>query len=564
MEQNNLSMKKTTLIIAFTLLSAFTFSQTSSSYLVYFKDKKNSPYSLNKPSEFLSDKAVERRAKHNIELTESDLPVNPDYINQVKVTGVEVNGKSKWFNAVTISTNEVSKINTIKSLPFVKQVDFLTSPTTNRVPSKFEKGSQAVSTPAEIENSKSSNSTYYNYGPSYFQAHQIGADCLHNLGYHGEGITIAFLDAGYYKVDSLPAFDSLRVNNQILGTYDFVAGNNSVYEDYSHGMNTLSCVGGNLPSRLVGTAPKAKFWLLRTENAYSETLIEETYWLMGAEFADSVGADEISSSLGYSTFDGGIGNHTYADMNGHTTIVSRAAEWAARKGIFVTSSAGNSGGPPWYKITAPADADSILTVGAVDSAGVIVSFSSRGPSSDGRVKPNTTARGYAATVASPFGDIEFQSGTSFSCPITAGAVACLWQAHPTATNIQVLTAIEQSANQYFFPDSIQGYGIPNFCIAHIILNDLLGVENLSGENHQLIIFPNPSNSDFNVSFYSNKKQTIKISLFDISAREVMSETKPVNEKNNLFQLQDKDLANGIYILQVTTSEKTYFKKLVKE
>ena len=389
-------------------------------------------------------------------------------------------------------------------------------------------------------------------------------DCLHNLGFHGEGITVGFLDAGYYFVDTLPAFDSLFANNQILGTYDFVAHNTSVYEDFPHGMATLSCVAGNMPGQLIGTAPKAKFWLLRTEDAGSETLQEETNWLIGAEFADSVGVDVINSSLGYTTFDGGIGNHTYADMDGNTTIVTKAADWAASKGIFVNSSAGNSGGAPWYKITAPADADSILTVGAVDSLGDIVSFSSRGPSFDGRIKPNTAARGYAAVVSSPFGYVEWQSGTSFSSPITAGAVACLWQAHPTATNMQMLMAIEQSASQYFFPDSMMGYGIPNFCIAHIILTDILSVGNLQAQNQWLSVFPNPSTDDFTVCFYSEKKQTIKISLHDISGREIINESKAVNQKNNIFPLPNNDLSDGMYILSITTPEQTYFKKLVKQ
>ncbi len=557
-------MKKNTLILAFALLIEVAFSQATKTYLVTFKDKNNSPFSLNRPTEFLSEKSIERRKKQNVALDMSDLPVNASYLNGVKSKGVEVLNQSKWMNAAVVSTTDDTKIDAIKNLSYVKEVQILSSSASVKLPSKYENNNTAINPPAENELLKSINSDYYNYGTSYSQSHQIGVDCLHNLGYHGEGMTIAFLDAGFYKVDSLPAFDSLRVNNQILGTYDFVAHNTSVYEDYTHGMATLSCIGGNMPGQLIGTAPKAKFWLLRTEDAYSETLQEETNWLMGAEFADSVGVDVINSSLGYSLFDGGIGNHTYADMNGHTTIVSKAAEWAARKGIFVNSSAGNSAGPPWFKITAPADADSILTVGAVDSTGNTASFSSRGPSYDGRVKPNTAARGWAAVVESPFGYIEWQSGTSFSSPITAGAVTCLWQAHPTATNLQLITAIQQSASQYFFPDSLQGYGIPNFCIASAILTDILGVDNMSNEYEQLLVFPNPTSATFSVSFYSNKKQSAKITLTDISGREIWSEVKSVYEKNNFFQIPDIGISSGLYILNLTTAEKTYFKKLVKE
>lgn len=518
---------------------------------------------MKEPSAFLSEKSLARRAKQNIAITESDLPVNPSYINSIKATGVTILNLSKWMNAICVTTTDISKIETIRTFAFVKQLK--TIQIINKADHKFDVERTFL---APLENTKSSSSDVLNYGVSTSQSHQIGINCLHNLGYQGQGMTIAVLDVGFFKVDSLPAFDSLNMNGQLLGTHDFVAGGTSVYEDPTHGMNTLSCMVGNLPGRLVGTAPKAKFWLLRTENEASESWQEEINWLSGAEFADSVGADIISSSLGYA--DGMTNpaqNHTYADMNGDSTIVTKAADWAASKGIFVTTAAGNSAGPPWFKIIAPGDADSVLTVGAVDSTGIIANFSSKGLTFDGRIKPNTCAQGVQAVVANPAGDVFAQNGTSFATPITAGAVACLWQAHPAATMMQLLNVIEQSASQYLTPDSIKGYGIPNFCTAHAILNSMgLGIAEAANADENLSVYPNPFSEGFQINFYSSKKETVQIELLDLSGREMYKEEKMVNADcmNTISVNAITKFSKGVYVLRLTSPEKTYFKKIVKQ
>jgi subtilisin family serine protease len=386
---------------------------------------------------------------------------------------------------------------------------------------------------------------------------------MHNLGYTGRGMTIAVLDAGFFNVNILPAFDSLRLQNRLLGTRDFVTGDTMVFEDYPHGMNVLSCMTGNLPGQLVGTAPHAKFWLLRTEDAATETMQEEFNWLVGAEFADSVGADIINSSLGYSYFDNTADNHTYADMNGRTTIISKAAVWAARVGILVVSSAGNSGGSPWYKITAPADADSILTIGAVDLSGTIASFSSRGPTFDGRIKPTTVACGSDAVIAASSGGTVTSSGTSFSSPITAGAVACLWQAHPSRTNMEIINAIIQSASQYTMPDTIKGYGIPNFCLANSLLTS---IDNNSISEESINVFPNPFQSGFQLNFYSTQKQKIEITLLNICGKTISTDygsTIP-NQTNTFLINTSIDLPKGFYLVRIITNEKAIVKKILKQ
>jgi hypothetical protein len=556
-------MKKIFFLIPLSLLLQWSFAQTSKHYLVKFKDKNNSEYSVDQPSAYLSEKSISRRQKQNIKIIANDLPVNSIYINAVKSTGVSVINQSRWLNAVTISTADETQLEAVRSLASVKEIILTSDDASVKVNStKFypEANSQSALTsdPGRI-------SVVLNYGPSFFQANQIGADCMHNSGYMGQGMTIAVLDAGFYKADSLPAFDSLRINNQLLGCRDFVTGDTLVFEDFPHGMNVLSCMVGNLPGQLVGTAPKAKFWLLRTEDAFTETLQEEVNWLVAAEFADSVGADIINTSLGYTKFDGGIGDHFYSDMDGNTTIVTNAADWAASKGIFVTCSAGNAGGPPWYKISAPADADSVLTVGAVDSAGVIAGFSSRGLTFDGRVKPNVCARGVQATIAGNSGGTSLANGTSFSSPITAGAVACLWQSNPTANILQLISAIQQSASQAFLPDSIQGYGIPDFCTADSILGFMVTINDLSADEALLSVYPNPFHSDFVIDFFSNKKEIVHLELYDISGRKILTESQSVVANNNRLHLsQPEALSKGIYTLRVVTSGKTYFKKIVKQ
>lgn len=558
-------MKKTISLLSFLLFFQFSFAQSSKTYLLIFKDKKNSPFSVSQPEKYLSERSIARRQKQNIAVNASDLPVNPSYVADVKAIGVNIKDQLKWLNAITIIDADEAKLDAIRKLSFVKEIILTADISTSKVPdAKFDTEKNTEET-TFINGFKSPAGL--DYGPSFFQSNQIGIDCIHNLGFMGQGMVIAVLDAGFFSVDILPAFDSLRINNQLLGCRDIVTGDTMVFEDFPHGMNVLSCMVGNLPGQLIGTAPKAKYWLLRTEDAFTETLQEEVNWLAGAEFADSVGADIINSSLGYNKFDGGIGDHYYSDMDGNTTIVTKAADWAASKGIFVTTSAGNAGGPPWFKITAPADADSSLTVGAVDSAGNIAGFSSRGLTFDGRIKPNTCARGVQAVIAANSGGITNASGTSFSSPITAGAVACLWQSTPGATNMQLLQAIHESASQYFLPDSIKGFGIPDFCVADSILTFTIGINSIpSKKETALTVYPNPFQSGFMISYYSDKKGTIRLELFDVSGKQilVMDHIVTAHADNKITFSDLSSLSKGIYTLRLISSDKTYISKIVKQ
>jgi len=552
-------MKKLLLV----LIIVISVNETALAYTKYwitFTDKNGTPYNINTPSAFLSPRSIQRRTNQNIAVTVRDLPVNPAYVTQVLATGaVTLNFKSKWLNAISITTSDANALTLIAALPFVTGVTpvqrYMNDDYYNaKEEPVFPSADKIILTNPEL--------LAYNYGGSFNQANQIGAVCMHNLGYHGEGMVIAVIDDGFSTVNTHAGFDSIRTNNQILGTWDFVVGEQNVYNDGNHGTRVLSCIAGYIDNQLVGTAPKADFWLLRTENVSSEFSYEEDTWVAGAEFADSVGADIITSSLGYTVYDDGNGDHTYSDMDGNTCRVTIGADYAANTGMFVAICQGNSGAQPWYYMWAPADGDSVLSVGAVNSGGTIASFSSHGPTFDGRIKPNTCAQGVSAVVVDPSGTVTTNSGTSFSTPITSGAVACLWQANPTFTNMQLFTSILQSADRYTNPNNDYGYGIPNFCNANIFLSNT-NPKDFSSDK-LISVYPNPVSDFVSFNFYSASVQEIKIQMIDITGKVISEQNISVKAGANEIRLDNLSLSGGIYLLSIQTSANVFSQKIVRE
>jgi serine protease AprX len=347
------------------------------------------------------------------------------------------------------------------------------------------------------------------YGLAFNQLQMLGGDVMHSKGFKGNGITIAVLDAGFYKVDELDVFSDLQ--NQILSTYDFVDGNSNVYDDHTHGMMVLSTMGAK--GAMMGTAPDAQYLLLRSEDVFSENLIEEFMWVCAAEYADSAGADIINSSLGYTTFDDTLQDHTYADMDGKTTPISIGAGMASDKGIIVVNSAGNSGNSSWHYIGAPADNYDVLTVGAVDENEEFASFSSYGPNASGAEKPNVVAQGKNTVVANSDNTVITGNGTSFSSPITAGMVACLWGANPHKSAISIKDAIYKSADRYLNPDDQFGYGIPDYYSAYQYLNYDFTIpinESISEDVSYTIYTVDGKLIDSGILYYNNKQDVIKI------------------------------------------------------
>jgi hypothetical protein len=444
-------MPKFRLILLFIFLPLVFLAQTpvSSFYWVKLKDKKGTPYQISKPESFLSQRAIDRRIRQHLSVDETDLPVSQVYVDSLKKRAFEIIHSSKWLNGVTVKTADTAQVRKIKSLPFVVSVELTKPGTTLKSASlKFDE--------TEIVYD------LVNYGAAISQLTQLNGQYLHQNGFRGKGIRIAVLDAGFWHVNEITAFDSLRATNRILATRDLVDPKSDIYQQHSHGMSVLSCMGGNIPGKMIGTAPDASYYLIRTEDAATEYPIEEDNWLAGAELADSLGADVINSSLGYSTFDDAAMNHLYADMDGKKTRITQGANLAFQKGILVVTSAGNEATNSWKRIIAPSDGENVIGVAAVDKNGGRAPFSSVGPAFGGAVKPNVAALGWNTYLVTSSGVLGNSSGTSFSSPVLAGMIACLLQANSYASAVQVKKAIEQSANQYSKPDSLLGYGIPDF------------------------------------------------------------------------------------------------------
>jgi len=462
-------MKKAYLLLVFLILiSSFLSAQQADlkTYVLHFTDKGMDKYASLNPSLFLTEKSVERRLKHKIEFDQSDLPVNEQYVQDVITTGARVLARSRWLNTIVIEAN-AEMLNKITVLPQILKIQPIINPSSKQIsPSEFLKPSFEVenTSPWSIGKSSVGTDDTYEYGAAFNQINQINGQYLHNLGYMGEGMTIAVLDAGFNSVDIMPCFQSMRANNQIKGTRDFAQPGNNVYATTmaSHGSSVLSCMAALSEGQMVGTAPKADYWLLRSEVATTESIIEEYYWVSAAEFADSVGADLINSSLGYTTFPNSPeADHTYADMDGNTTVVTKGADKAAAKGILVVNSAGNSGGVAWKFIGAPADGDSVFSIGSVNATGTRSSFSSIGPTSDGQIKPTVVAQGSGTAIFTPSGQVS-GNGTSFSSPIICGMTACLWQAFPQMNNMQIIELIKATSSNASLPDNLIGWGIPDF------------------------------------------------------------------------------------------------------
>jgi serine protease AprX len=539
-------MKKIYFLFLFILCTSEAFAY--SKYWIVFTDKNATPYTTANPSAFLSSRSILRRQNQNIAITTDDLPVDPNYISQVLATGaVTLNYRSRWMNAISITTTDANALVAIAALPFVQSVGPV-----QRV-GHADHFSEEADEVAAINTARVGNNSSllaYNYGSSYGQVHQINADCLHNQGFNGAGKIIAVLDDGFNNVNSVSAFDSIRLNNQILGTYDFVLGVQNVYSVGGHGTMCLSDMAANLPGQIIGTAPGASYYLLRTEDAATEYLIEEDNWVAGAEYADSVGADIISTSLYYEEFDDPAQNHTYADMDGRTTVCAIAAVYTARVGMLTFACAGNSGTSPWFYLGSPADADSILAVGAVDASGNIANFSSRGPSADGRIKPDISAMGVNAVVVNSSGAVTTASGTSFATPLSAGGAACLWQSAPTYTAMQLRHAIHMSADQWANPDSLKGYGIPDYCLSNIILSN---PQQVSTEDH-FSASPNPTNGElfFSVSIAGERSGVIE--LFDMTGK--LIRTLEVQPGQKSLRLNGTDLSEGIYFCRLIVNGET--------
>jgi len=536
-------MKK--LLLLFLLFaSSIAFSQEAA--WVYFTDKPNEATYLANPLTMLTQRSIDRRTRQNIALDSKDVPVSSSYINSLDNTaGITVMAKSKWLNAVYVIGSQ-SAIQLLKStFTFISSIDFATNNLTSlrsnkektKKLSKFEK-----------------TTTNFNYGDSFIQINMLHGDYLHQQNFTGTGMIIAVLDAGFPGVNIFSAFQRMRTNNQILGGYNFVDRSTNFYKRSWHGAAVLSTMAGFVDGSLVGTAPDAKYYLFITEDDNNETPLEESLWVEAAERADSLGVDVINTSLGYTTFDPTYDDYTYADMNGSTTFISRGAEIAFSRGMILVNAAGNEGdvNNPWHYISAPADAPSVLSIGAVDASMNAASFSGYGPTSDRRTKPDVSAMGVSSILINNLGNVDKGSGTSFASPIIAGLVACLWQAHPNATNAQITQAIKNTGSLFPSSDAQLGFGIPNFQTAFTTLA-------VADENsvQKMGIYPNPVRTELHIN--TGGLENITVNVYDVLGHLVFQKRDITTQSINLSSLK-----KGVYVLalQSVSQQKTF--KLIKE
>ncbi len=422
-------------------------------YRVNLKDKVGSAYSVDKPQEFLSERALERRNRQQLPVDETDLPVSQVYVKELLGTGARLVTTSKWNNTVVLEVSDTTLMDKVKEMPFVTHVKKVwTQP--DSIPARNKKRKKEVTN--EVKE------TGYYYGKAFRQINIHGGDSLHAAGFAGQGMHVAVIDAGFYNADKIKFFKKM----DLLGTRDFVNPKSDIYEENSHGMKVLSCMAANIKDVFVGTAPEASYWLLRSEDQDTEQPVEEDYWAAAIEFADSVGVDVVNTSLGYHEFDEGYPAYRYRDLDGHYSLMSHSASMAADKGMVVVCSAGNSGRGAWKKITPPGDSENVITVGALTKDLVNAEFSSVGDTSDGRVKPDVAAIGVNSVVSGNDGTVSRANGTSFASPTMCGVVTCFWQACPWLTAKEVVKAVQQAGDRVDYPDNIYGYGVPNLWKAY--------------------------------------------------------------------------------------------------
>jgi serine protease AprX len=539
-------MKK--IILSFVLMASFVgFAQQDA--WVYFTDKPDAATYLANPLTMLTQKSINRRIAQNIALDVKDVPIFPSYITQVtNATGITVMAKSKWLNALHIRGSVVN-IQQLASLTFVSNIQFADK-TLN---------SSSLPKSAETETYQAVNKTLdtqvtFAYGTSSNQISMLGGDLLHQQDFTGTGKTIAVLDSGFPGVNTAAPFQRLFTNNLILGGYNYVGQSTNFYTGGTHGTLVLSTMGGYVQNALVGTAPDASYYLFITEDIASENPVEESYWVQAAEEADRLGVDIINTSLGYFGYDNPNYSYTYQDMNGITAFASRGADVAFSRGIICVTSAGNSGSTTNPHIAVPAESLHTLAVGAVNASGLYASFSSIGPSFDGRVKPDVAAQGVQAVVANPSGTTGLANGTSFSGPITAGMVACLWQALPTKTNAEIIQIIKQSASIYANPTPQLGYGIPNYNTA---LSTTLGIS--EAEKGIVLLYPNPVKDVLNINTNSFSATTT-IAIYSALGQKVLG-TKIASANGSISVSQ---LSSGIYFCRITSGTSLTTTKFIKQ
>ncbi len=526
---------------------------------VDFVDKGNNSVMLNNPESFLSKRSIERRTKRGVSINETDLPLWKGYLTEIENAGFRIISKSKWFNSVTLEVNS-SGLSRLTQFPFVKKLDVVTK-AKNRNKFITSENIEAFPTSGTFD-----NTTSLDYGSSLAQLLPQQIPAVHDLGYNGAGVYICLMDAGFNNL-AHEVYDSL----DLVATWDFVNNDPDVGDGGmgtgSHGTATLSVIGGYKPGSLIGTAYKSSYLLAKTENTDTETPSEEDYWIAAAEWADSIGVDVTSTSLVYLEFDPPFTGYSWQDMDGNTARITIGADLAVAKGISVFNSAGNNGSDPNHNtLAAPADGDSVISIGSITAEGSRSGFSSVGPTIDGRIKPDVMAVGSSVYAAAPGGRNSYTiaSGTSLACPIAAGIAALLLQKNDTLSPMQIREILRNTASQPNSPDRLMGWGIMNALTA---INGVpSSIEDLKVEipDEYLLIsnYPNPFNPSTTINLALSSEKFLTIKLFSATGSLVKEITKGTFQAGNSKMVLDgSGLSSGIYLLVVDSGDKIYSHKL---
>jgi len=516
-------------------------------YVIYFNDKEGSSYSIERPEEFLSQKAIDRRKKYDIAVDLSDLPVNHSYIDDVKGQGAKILFATKWFNAVLVEVDN-GLLENIENLGFVSSIEFV-APSSEILRSRMNLGKSGKKDQLSLEDIAYTNDV---------QNVMLGVDYMHSLGFKGDGVTIAVFDSGFDSVNSSIYFSHLIENDAIVAKRNFVLKSEDVFGYDSHGTKVLSTIAAYLEGDYAGTAYNSDIVLCVTEDVKSEYTIEEYNWLFAAEYADSLGVDIINTSLGYNKFDDPDMNYTYDDLNGNTSIISRSAKYASIKGMLVVSSAGNEGNSVWGHINPPSDVEEVLSVGSVDNEGVRSYFSSYGPTADGRIKPDVCAMGSSTSVINKMG-ITTSNGTSFSSPQIAGLAAGFMQAFPDKAPWEIKDMIMQSGSQKNGPDTLVGYGVPSFTYAYLANKS----EDIDFES-DFVVYPNPVDgcSVFVVPGLDNWSGEIFMEFYSSDGKKVKRHYLSNNIGSQPIVIDVTDLDPGNYIMVSKGRSLTKITKLI--
>ncbi len=536
--------------IILTLIFSFTdnrvISQTESYeyfYRICFKDKGENTIAGFEPEDLLSPRAITRRQKAGVPLVDyRDLPVYSGYIDQVSSLGLDFHSGSKWMNTGLFMSHVPADLSGLSVLPFINAIQPV------RVPSG-----------KSIKTDKLHFGTFADDVNSYDRpVAMVNGNVLHNSGYLGDGVLIAVIDGGFYNADVIQSLAPLRNRAGIVATYDFIEKDEFVYGYHNHGTAVLSVLAGNIPGKITGSAPGASYLLLRTEDTTTEYPAEEDYWAAAAEYADSAGADIITSSLGYYNFDNPAFDYKFSDMDGNTAFITRAADIAASKGILVICSAGNERDNGWLRIVAPADGDSVLAVGAVDRNNQIAAFSSAGPSADGRIKPDNVAMGAGVPVQVVLNAVVRSDGTSFSCPVMSGMAACLIQAVPQAGIEDIISTLHLCADRYNSPDSLYGYGIPDFAEAVIRLQEKYIVK----PEKETTAGPNPFTDDILITF-REVPGYLWLEIYTLSGQVMVRRYYSDYIGRELLIDDLRSAEAGMYMVKLTTGKGIFIHKVIK-